>query len=74
MQDNGFILNELSNMKNKTARRFKIRYIVLGLLGVMALAALVFMRFGGFGTGETVNPEEFFAYACLLYTSPSPRD
>ena len=29
----------------------------------MALAALVFMRFGGFGTGENVNPEEFLAYA-----------
>ena len=50
-------------MKNKKARRFKIRYIVFGLLGVMALAALVFMRFGGFGTGENVNPEEFLAYA-----------
>ena len=50
-------------MKNKKTRRFKIRYIVFGLLGVMALAALVFMRFGGFGTGENVNPEEFFAYA-----------
>ena len=28
-------------MKNKKTRRFKIRYIVFGLLGVMALAALV---------------------------------
>lgn len=50
-------------MKNKKTRRFKIRYIVFGLLGVMALAALVFMRFGGFGTGENVNSEEFLAYA-----------
>ena len=50
-------------MKNKKTRRFKIRYIVFGLLGVMALAALVFMRFGGLGTGENVNPEEFLAYA-----------
>ena len=50
-------------MENKKTRRFKIRYIVFGLLGVMALAALVFMRFGGFGTGENVNPEEFLAYA-----------
>lgn len=50
-------------MKNKKTRRFKIRYIVFGLLCVMALAALVFMRFGGFGTGENVNPEEFLAYA-----------
>ena len=50
-------------MKNKKTRRFKIRYIVFGLLGVMALATLVFMRFGGFDTGENVNPEEFLTYA-----------
>lgn len=49
-------------MKKKT-RRFKIRYIIFGLLGAMVLTALVFMRFGGFGTGENVNPEEFLAYA-----------
>ena len=30
-------------MKNKKTRRFKIRYIVFGLLGVMALAALAFL-------------------------------
>ena len=33
-------------MKKKT-RRFKIRYIIFGLLGAILLAALVFMRFGG---------------------------
>ena len=60
-------------MKNKKTRRFKIRYIVFGLLGVMALAALVFMRFGGFGTGETVNPEEFFAYAEPVETITVPE-
>lgn len=49
-------------MKKKT-RRLKIRYIIFGLLGAMVLAALVFIRFGGFGTGENVNPEEFLAYA-----------
>lgn len=49
-------------MKKKT-RRFKIRYIIFGLLVVMVLIILVFMRYGGFGTGENVNPEEFSAYA-----------
>lgn len=49
-------------MKEKT-RRFKIRYVILGLLGAFLLAALVFMHFGGFSTGENVNPEEFLAYA-----------
>ena len=49
-------------MKKKT-RRFKIRYIIFGLLGIMFFAILVFMHFGGFSTGENVNPEEFSVYA-----------
>lgn len=47
----------------KRRKHFKIRYLVFGLLGVMIIAAFVFMRFGGFGTGETANPEEFAANA-----------
>ena len=53
-------------MKNKKTRRFKIRYIVFGLLGVMALAALVFMRFGGFGTGENVQTPADFLESILV--------
>lgn len=47
----------------KRAKPFKIRYIVFGLLGILVLAALLFMHFGGFGTGENANPEEFAQYA-----------
>lgn len=47
----------------KRGKHFKIRYFVFGLLGVMIIAAFVFMHFGGFGTGETANPEEFAANA-----------
>ena len=51
-------------MKNKKTRRFKIRYIVFGLLGVMALAKTCIYAFWEvLGTGENVNPEEFLAYA-----------
>lgn len=49
-------------MKKRT-KRLKIRYIVLGLFGIIVLLALVFMHFGGFSTGESANPEEFAAYA-----------
>lgn len=47
----------------KRAKHSKIWYIVLGLLGVIVLVVLLFMHFGGFSTGENVNPEEFAAYA-----------
>ncbi len=47
----------------KKKRRFKIRYLILGLFGLLVLVALVFMHFGGFDTGKNLNPEEFSAYA-----------
>ncbi len=40
-----------------------MRYVILGLLAVIILVAFIFMRFGGFSTGENVNPEEFSQYA-----------
>lgn len=49
-------------MKKRT-RHFKARYIIFAFFGVALLALLVFMRFGGFGTGKTVNVEEFVEYA-----------
>jgi len=49
-------------MKKRT-KRSKIRSIILGLLGVIVLVALIFMRFGGFSTGKNINPEEFAKYA-----------
>lgn len=49
-------------MKKRT-KHFKIRYIVFALSGVTILAALIFMHFGGFSTGENANPEEFATYA-----------
>lgn len=49
-------------MKKRT-KYSKIWCIVFGLLGVIVLAALIFMHFGGFSTGENTNPEEFAKYA-----------
>ena len=49
-------------MKKRT-KHSKIWCIVFGLLGVIVLIVLIFMHFGGFSTGENVNPEEFVKYA-----------
>ncbi len=51
------------NQKAKRNKRPRVRLILLCLTGTIALAALIFMRFGGFGTGESASPEEFAAYA-----------
>ncbi len=42
---------------------FKIRYCFIGLLGILILTTLLFMHFGGFHTGEFLNPKEFTQYA-----------
>lgn len=47
-------------------KRCRVWLIVGCLCASLALAASVFMRFGGFGTGESANPEEFAAYAGTL--------
>lgn len=60
-------------MKKRT-KFFKIRYIIFGFLGVALLASLVFMRFGGFGTGETANVEEFAEYAQPVENLFIPED
>lgn len=60
-------------MKKRT-RHFKIRYIIFVFLGVALLASLVFMRFGGFGTGKTANVEEFAEYAQSVENLSIPED
>ncbi|WP_312939936.1 erythromycin esterase family protein [Oscillibacter sp.] len=50
----------------KKKRRSKVRLTLVCLLGALALAALIFMHFGGFDTGESANPEEFAVYAGTL--------
>jgi erythromycin esterase len=50
-------------MKKKRKKHPMIRLTVLCLIGMLTVVALIFMRFGGFGTGENASPEEFAAYA-----------
>lgn len=50
-------------MKTQKKRRSKGWRIVGGLFGMLALAAMLFLHFGGVGTGESVDPEVFAAYA-----------
>ena len=58
----------------KKTKRFKLRYLLLGLLGVLALLALVFMHFGGFGTGESADLQEFASHAQPVGEITIPAD
>lgn len=50
-------------MKKERKRLSKVWRIVLCLFAMLVLAALIFMHFGGFNTGESANPEVLAAYA-----------
>ena len=58
----------------KRTGHFKIRYIILTFLAMTVLATLVFMRFGGFGTGKTADVEAFAAYAQPVEEIAIPED
>ena len=47
----------------KQKRYLKVRYILLGFFAVLLLLSGVFMRLGGFSTGEAANVEAFQEYA-----------
>ena len=47
----------------KQKRHLKVRYILLGFFAVLLLLFGVFMRLGGFSTGEAANVEAFQEYA-----------
>lgn len=48
---------------NKKKKHFKMQYVVFGILGLIAAAILIFMRLGGFTTGDNANLDEFARYA-----------
>lgn len=58
----------------KRKRHFKIRYMVFSFLGTALLAALVFTHFGGFGTGDASNVEEFAQYVQPVENLSIPED
>ena len=47
----------------KQKRYLKVSYILLGFFAVLLLLSGVFMRLGGFSTGEAANVEAFQEYA-----------
>ena len=47
----------------KKKGRFKIRYVISGILIAAILLSMVFMRLGGLSTGDAANAEEFRKYA-----------
>ena len=61
-------------MKKARKKRSKVWLVVLCLFAALTLAASVFMRFGGFGTGESASPEEFAAYAGTLEDISIPEN
>ncbi len=47
----------------KKKKHFLVWRILLCLAVILVLMLLIFMHFGGFGTGESADPEEFAAYS-----------
>ena len=58
----------------KKKRHFKIRYIILGLMIIVLLSSIVFMRLGGFSTGKVANVDEFEEYAQSVGNLYIPKD
>ena len=54
--------------------RFKIRYVISGILIAAILLSMVFMRLGGLSTGDAANAEEFRKYAAPVENLAIPED
>lgn len=56
--------SKIKGMKSKKKKNTAVRRIVvICILAALVLIGAVFSHFGGFGTGESADPEEFAAYA-----------
>ena len=58
----------------KKKGRFKIRYVISGILIAAILLSMVFMRLGGLSTGDAANAEEFRKYAETVENLSIPGD
>ena len=58
----------------KKKGHFRIRYIIFGLMIIALIASIVFMRLGGFSTGEAANADEFEKYAQSIEHISIPND
>ena len=51
----------------KTRKKHPLRTaVLLGIVAVLAITAGVYSHFGGFGTGECADAEEFSKYATAV--------
>ena len=50
-------------MRKSGKKHFMIRRIIFGILIILFIVGSVYCRFGGFGTGESADAEEFAKYA-----------
>lgn len=60
--------------KKERKKHTKLWIIILSLLTVLIAALLVFMHFGGFGTGENADPQEFAAQAGTVEDITIPEE
>ena len=58
----------------KKKEKCKIRYILLGAMFAALLLLIVFMRFGGFSTGEAANVDELQEYALPVEALSIPEE
>lgn len=63
----------MKSSKNIRKKRFKVWYLIWILLGPALAALLILMRFGGFTTGESADPEEFEEYAQSIESIQIPE-
>ena len=64
-------------MKNnilKLNTKFKLRYIFYTIFIVILILGFIFTHFGGFGTGESVDTNEFSIYAKKMEDFSIPSD
>ena len=60
--------------KNRKKKRFKKRYILLTFLVIIGIILSIFMHFGGFSTGRSINPDEFSKYAQTIENITIPQN
>lgn len=60
-------------MKKKTDK-LKFLFVILGLLAVLVIIALVFMHFGGFGTGKSADVDALADYAQPIKSISVPEN
>lgn len=53
----------MDKTKKSSKKKKVVLIVLLSLFAIIAGVVMIFTHFGGFGTGPSVNPEEFAAYA-----------